>query len=88
MRQNAVLCGNKLSDQDHGFWGRSTLSLNFKMQKKKPFKKHCGRSKNADNQHFLLFSQCFLLYQRKIAQFEPQSLIFCKYFQFGKGWKG
>ena len=38
---------------------------------KKPFENIVGKGENAGNQHFLLFSQCFLTFQRKIAPFEP-----------------
>ena len=34
---------------------------------KKPFEHIVGKGENADNQHFLLFQQCFLPYQRKNA---------------------
>ena len=38
---------------------------------KKPFENTVGKRENASNQHFLLYPQCFLPYQRKIASFEP-----------------
>ena len=31
--------------------------------RKKPFENIVGQGENADNQHFLLFPQCFLPYQ-------------------------
>ena len=39
--------------------------------RKKPFENTVRKGENAGNQHFLLFSQCFLPYWRKISQFEP-----------------
>ena len=40
---------------------------------KKHFENIVGKGENVDNQHFLLFPQCFLLhvFQGKIAPFEP-----------------
>ena len=32
---------------------------------KKPFENIVRKGENADNQHFLLFSQCFLLFPKK-----------------------
>ena len=32
--------------------------------KKKALENAAGKGENADNQHFLLFPQCFLLYER------------------------
>ena len=37
---------------------------------KEPFENFVGKGENADIQHFLLFKQCFLTYQSKIAPFE------------------
>ena len=31
-----------------------------------------GKGENADNQHFLLFTQCFLPYQGDILPFQPK----------------
>ena len=36
-------------------------------QGKKPFENIVGKEENAGNQHFLLFPQCFLQYQRQKA---------------------
>ena len=44
---------------------------NFNDPGKEEFSQHYGKGENADNQHFLLFPQCFLFCQRKIAPFEP-----------------
>ena len=38
--------------------------------KKKSFKNIVGNGENAGNQHFLLFPQCFLLYQRQKSSLE------------------
>ena len=37
----------------------------------KTFQNIVAKGENAGHQHFLLFLQCFPLYQRVIAQFEP-----------------
>ena len=42
--------------------------------RKKPDENIMGKGENADNQHFLLFSQCFLFYQRHKSSFK-QHLI-------------
>ena len=43
----------------------------FTTVREKPFENTAGKGENAGNQHFLLFPQCFLPYQRKIAPVEP-----------------
>ena len=45
--------------------------LNFNDPGKEAFENIVGRGENAGHQHFLLFPQCFLPYERKIAPFEP-----------------
>ena len=42
-----------------------------KFQHLMAFSKHCEKGENAGNQHFLLFTQCFLLYQKDFADFGP-----------------
>ena len=42
------------------------------IQRKMPLEHIVGKEENADNQHFLLFPLCFLLYPRKTTPFEPQ----------------
>ena len=42
--------------------------------RKKPFEK-VGKEENAGNQHFLLFLQCFLPYQRQISSYNPFNLL-------------
>ena len=44
--------------------------------KKKPFENDVGKGENAGNQHFLLFPQCFLPYQRQKSSFEL--LLLCR----------
>ena len=44
--------------------------------KKEPFESFVRKEENAGNQHFLLFSQCFLLYQEQILPFE--SPLICR----------
>ena len=39
-------------------------------------KKIVGKGENAGNQHFLLYAQCFLPYQRQIPLLEPHSDYF------------
>ena len=41
-----------------------------------------GKGENAGNQHFLLFSQCFLPSQRQISILEPHFFVVCKCFDF------
>ena len=63
----------------------------FNDPKEEGFGKHRGKRRkcllkgeNADNQHFLLFQQYFLLYQReKNRHFSNLQSVICKYFQFG-----
>ena len=43
--------------------------------KEKAFEYNLGKGENAGNQHFLLFSQCFLLIQRQKSSFGPY--LFC-----------
>ena len=43
--------------------------------KKESFKNNVGKGENARNQHFLLFPQCFLLYQREKSSFSNVSLL-------------
>ena len=49
---------------------------------KKPLENIVGKGENAVYQHYLLFLQCLLPYQRKYAKFET---VICKCFQFGQG---
>ena len=44
--------------------------------RKKPFENIVGKGENAGNQHFLLFPQCFLSYQRQKPSFELH--LFCR----------
>ena len=44
----------------------------FDALEEKYFENIVGKRENAGNQHFLLFPQFFLPYQREIASFEPQ----------------
>ena len=62
--------------------------------KKKAFKNTVKKGENADNLHFLLFPQCFLLYQKRenvtLASFHFSSanafnLVMSKNLSFGKG---
>ena len=50
--------------------GRSSFSFNSLMTlKKKALENTVGKGEIAANQHFLLFLQCFLLYQREKSSF-------------------
>ena len=49
----------------------TTLSL-----RKRPFENIAGKGENAGHQHFLLFPQCFLLFQKSSSIFE--SHLFCR----------
>ena len=44
--------------------------------------KTVGKGENTGNQHFLLFPQCFLLYQRE-KSFYQFKIVICKHFGFG-----
>ena len=43
-----------------------------------------AKEKNAYNQHFLLYPQCFLPYQRKIAPLRHIQTVAFKCFEFGQ----
>ena len=45
-----------------------------------------GKGENTGNQHFLLFPQCFLLYQRE-KSFYQFKIVICKHFGFGDSLK-
>ena len=57
---------------------------------KKPFENIVEKRENAGNQHFLLFPQCFLPYQRKkkkkkkkkMQLLSDKEIVVCKCFQF------
>ena len=54
-------------------------------QERSLFENFAWKGENGGNQHFLLFPQCFLLYQRQKSSFEPD-LFYClqnKCFQYG-----
>ena len=42
-----------------------------------------GTEGNAENQHFLLFPQCFLSYPQQILPFGPPLIFRLQCFQFG-----
>ena len=48
--------------------------LTFNDLKKEAFEKIVGKGENADNQHFLLFPQCFLSFQIQISFFDSHLL--------------
>ena len=50
-------------------------SLVLTILKKQPFENTVGKGENAGTQHFLLFPQCFLTFQRQSPLFEPY--LFC-----------
>ena len=61
--QNVALCGNGFTlYQSHALM---TLT-------NRPYENIVGTGENAGNQHFLLFPQCFLTFQRLNSSFEPQ----------------
>ena len=43
-----------------------TISTFTEVEKKKLFENIVGEGENANNQHFLLFPQCFLLLQEQV----------------------
>ena len=51
--------------------------------KKKALEVTVGKGENAGIQHFLLFPQCFLLYQRENSHFSNLHFVVCNCFQFG-----
>ena len=60
------------------------------------FENIVGKGENAGNQHFLLFQQCFLLYQReklacvkkKMSSANAFNVVRAKILLFGKGFQG
>ena len=48
----------------------TTQSQVLTTPRKKLFQNSVGKGENAGNQHFLLFRQCFLLYQNQFSSFE------------------
>ena len=54
----------------------TTQSRLLTTPRKKPFENIVGKGENAGNQHFLLFPQCFLPYQRQELSFELH--LFCR----------
>ena len=54
----------------------NTQSRLLTTSRKKPFENIVGKGENAGNQHFLLFPQRFLLYQRQKSPFELH--LFCR----------
>ena len=58
----------------------------------KAFKTFVGKGKNAGNQHFLLFQECFQPYQRQKSAFyltlfcrlQMHYFVVCKWFLFGQ----
>ena len=46
------------------------LSLEFEALEEKPFENIVGKVENAGNQHFRLFPQCFLTYERQLKYYE------------------
>ena len=55
----------------------------FLTLKKKPFGNIVGKGKNAGNQHFLLFSLCFLLFKDKSCHLSKNKSVSCKYPELG-----
>ena len=75
---NKLPCGlifflnNYIKAEILGFASFSTLSHTIAILmtlRKKPFENNVGKGKNAGNQHFLLFPQCFLLFPKQISGF-------------------
>ena len=50
---------------------------------KKALENILEKGENVGNQHFLLFAQCFLQFQKKIHCFIDICFVVCKCFQFG-----
>ena len=55
----------------------------FNKLRKEDFSKHCGKRRNAGNQHFLVFPQCFLPVPKKIQFFSHIYFVVCKCFESG-----
>ena len=53
----------------------TTQSRLFTTLKKKYFENIVGKGENAGNQHFLLFSQCFLLITKRFSVFKLHLLL-------------
>ena len=59
----------------------SSEMMGFKKKRKEIKNENIvGKGKNAGNQHFLLFPQCFLPFPKQISIFH---FVVCKCFQFG-----
>ena len=62
-----------LEESEIGIWGKGlTLLHTFRFLttlNMKALENTAGKGENAGNQHFLLFPQCFILYQRKTSIF-------------------
>ena len=54
----------------------------FNVLYKKPFENIMGKGENAGNQHFLLFPQYFLPYQKQNHYFRNILFVICKCFEF------
>ena len=44
-----------------------------------------GKGKNTDNQHFLLFPQCFLVLETEVRLLNNIVFVVCKSFQWEQG---
>ena len=55
----------------------------FNDPEKETFRKHCGKRRNAGNQHFLLFPQCFLPIKKEFLGFSYIYFVICNCFYFG-----
>ena len=54
-------------------------------KKIKPVENIVRKGENADEQHFLLLSQCFVPFRTEIASFETHEIVVCLCVQFGQG---
>ena len=61
---------------DHNILYQTTLDFKDIDKKKKPFENIVGKGENAGKQHFHLFQQCFLPYQRPVKTFHL--ILFCR----------
>ena len=70
---SSAICFNfdqcKTLSSGHGLTLITTQPRLLTTLKKKALENTVGKGENAGNQHFLLFQECFLLYQREKSSF-------------------
>ena len=84
----------KFLSMAHAIKSFTTLSQLLMALERKPFENIVGKGENADNQHFLVFQQCYLPFPKQISIFWSHlfllsanafNLDLSKFLSFGKG---